>query len=87
MKDKSFACFGSLVVVRRIAKSDGSYDYFYGYSPRDGEYAWTTDLQSAKFFPDVLTAEDEAKKFMNKLCEFTRTYLDVEVAKLVLMNL
>lgn len=87
MEDKSFAYFGALVVVRRVQEFNETWTSFYGYCPRPGEYGWTSDLQSAKFFTDILTAEDEARSFMNELCNETRQYLNVEVAKLAVMNL
>lgn len=86
-KENSFAYFGALVVVRRVQEFNETFTNFYGYCPRPGEYGWTSDLQSAKFFTDILTAEDEARSFMNELCNETRQYLDVEIAKLAVMNL
>lgn len=89
MGEHAFAKFGGLVVIRRITDmaDTSSSLVLYGYSPKSGVYAWTTDISSAKMFTNLSNADSEAEAFKYAICEYTNTYYGVQIAKLVLRDL
>lgn len=89
MKPNDFAKFGAFVIIKRIKEfyDDDTSMWLYASEPRPGEYAWTTDLKNALLVTNVLTEDETLKDLKNKICEQTNTYHNVEIAKLVLMNL